>query len=442
MATADADRPPWVRVLEGDTVLPPRRVVGAPFRQDVPVRAVVEGVDGAFRFDDTLLSKHVLFLGSIGSGKTNGMQQLFWSLRENARPDDVFVVFDTKGDFVADFYRPGDSVISNEREPGRGGVFWNLFADLEGDGPQRIDEGFEIASTIFGEEIERAGDNFFFAAAARDVFATVVEVMARDGGDKTNSDLRTQLEASQAELSALVEGHPDLAGARHYLAGQGNTARSVLAYLQQAVRASFSGAFREPGAFSVRRFVREKGARALFVEYDIAAGSLLLPIYRVLIDLAIKEALGRKRAGGSVFFLMDEFALLPQLSHLSDGINFGRSLGLKFVVGSQNVSQVYGSYGVDAARSILSGFGTIFAFRLMDAPSRELVSQRFGRNRKQVTTEYAVRARGVQQDLVEGNVIEDWDLSALTVGTTIASLPEGPPFFFRFREWKREGHDG
>jgi len=30
-----------------------------------------------------------------------------------------------------------------------------------------------------------------------------------------------------------------------------------------------------------------------------------------------------------VYFIFDEFALLPQLSHIADGINFGRSLGLK-----------------------------------------------------------------------------------------------------------------
>lgn len=437
MEAANSDRRPWIHILEGETVQPPSRVVGAPFNPTVPARAVVEGIDSAFRFDEPLLSKHVLFLGSIGSGKTNGMQQLFYSLRENAKPDDVFVVFDTKGDFVEGFFKEGDAVVANEREPGPGGVIWNLFEDLPGVGPERVDEGFEIASTIFGEELASAGDNFFFAAAARDVFAAVLEVMARGDGRKSNRELRQQLEGSQAELWELVRSHPDLAGARHYLAGEGNTPKSVLAFLQQAVRASFSGVFRESGDFSVRRFVREKGARALFIEYDIAAGALLLPIYRVLLDLAIKEALGRSRAGGSIFFLMDEFALLPQLTHLSDGINFGRSLGLKFIVGSQNVSQVYRSYGVDAATSILSGFGTVFAFRLMDAPSRELVRQRFGRNRKQVTTEYAVRARGLQQDVVEGNVIEDWDLSALKVGTTIASMPEGPPFFFSFREWAK-----
>ena len=84
-------------------------------------------------------------------------------------------------------------------------------------------------------------------------------------------------------------------------------------------------------------------------------------MYRVLIDLAIKEALGlgRAKSRGSVFFVLDEFALLPHLGHISNGINFGRSLGLKFMVGTQNVNQVLKAYGAESGASILSGFGSV-----------------------------------------------------------------------------------
>ena len=97
----------------------------------------------------------------------------------------------------------------------------------------------------------------------------------------------------------------------------------------------------------MRNFIRGKGGRALFVEYDIASGNRLLPVYRVLIDLAIKEALGlgRAKSRGNVFFVLDEFALLPHLGHISNGINFGRSLGSKFMVGTQNVNQVLKAMG-------------------------------------------------------------------------------------------------
>jgi hypothetical protein len=322
-------------------------------------------------------------------------------------------------------------------------VKWNLFSDLlEQDTHERGEQIHEIASTVFGEALDQAGDNIFFAMAARDIFAAVVEAMSRQGQAFSNADIRSQLELPADELLELldVENNPHLAGVARYLEGD-RRPEDILAFLQQTLNKSFSGTFRLPGTFSVRNFIRGKGGRALFIEYDIASGSRLLPVYRVLIDLAIKEALGlgRAKSRGSVFFVLDEFALLPHLGHISNGINFGRSLGLKFMVGTQNVNQVLKAYGAESGASILSGFGSVLAFRLMDNASRDLVRQRFGTNRKQVTINAHVRTEGVQQIVVAGNVIEDWVLSNLTPGQCVVSLPEGGPFFFAVQEYKPHG---
>jgi type IV secretory pathway TraG/TraD family ATPase VirD4 len=428
-----------VSLLEGMTVQPTPPVAGSPM-QGQPMRAVLTGPDGALRFDDDYLSKHVLFLGGIGTGKTNAMKQLVQALRKKASPDDVFIVFDTKGDFLEEFYRPEDAVISSDPAAGNGGVVWNLFRDLlDQDPAARGDQIYEIASTVFSDELSHAGQNLFFAAAARDIFAAAVEAMSRESQAHSNADLRKRLEGSRADLLYLLDEHSDLAGSARYLEGDGQASDSVLAFLQQTLNKSFSSAFRLPGDFSVRKFVRGKGGRALFIEYDIAIGSRLLPVYRVLMDMAIKEALslGRLGAGGSVFFVLDEFALLPQLSHVGDGINFGRSLGLKFIAGTQNVNQVLRAYGHETGHSILSGFGTVLAFRLMDDSSRDLVRQRFGANRKHITTFAPVRSEGIQQVVVDGHVVEDWAMSGLNRGQCIVSLPEGSPFFFAFGPFQR-----
>jgi hypothetical protein len=434
-ADGSAEGQAWAKVslLEGTTVQSPPPDVGPP-NHGQPMLAVVPGPAGRLWFDGDYLSRHVLFLGGIGTGKSNAMYQLLDPLRWRAGPDDVFVIFDTKGDFQENFYRDGDAVLSSAPDRDEGGVKWNLFADLmDQDESERGEQIHEIASTIFSEGLEQAGDNVFFAMAARDVFAAAVETMSRRDEQYTNADLRTQLEVSADELLELldVESNQDLAGTARYLEGD-RRPEDILAFLQQTLSKSFSGAFRLPGDFSVRDFVRRKGGRALFVEYDISSGSRLLPVYRVLIDLAIKEALslGRHKPRGSVFFVFDEFALLPQLSHISNGINFGRSLGLKFMVGTQNVSQVIKAYGAEGGASILSGFGTVLAFRLMDDASRDLVRQRFGANRKQITTHAHVRTEGVQQLVIMGNVIEDWVMSGLERGRCVVSLPEGAPFFF------------
>jgi type IV secretory pathway TraG/TraD family ATPase VirD4 len=418
-------------------------------RPERHVISLLEGMDihqgppGSLRLDNKLLSQHVLFLGGIGAGKTNAMKHLIHQLRNNAGRDDVFVIFDTKGDFLRDFHRPGDAVISSNPGEDPGGVVWNLFRDLPGDDGTREEDIYEIASTIFSDELEQAGENMFFAAAARDIFAAVVQVMAgrdRSAGEPySNEQLRETLELSGGELQEILESDKRLAGTARYLQG-GESVESILAFLQLTLRKSFSGVFRRSGDFSVRDFIRQRGGRALFIEYDIATGSSLLPVYRVLMDMAIKEALGLGRqrlrtvrpVPDNFYFVLDEFALLPRLSHMSDGINFGRELGLKFLVATQNVNQVLRGYTPEIAESILSAFGTLFAFRLMDDASRGIVRQRFGANRKQVTTYAAVRHEGVRQLVVDGNVIEDWHMSGLKPHKCIASLPDGPPFYFDF----------
>jgi hypothetical protein len=75
----------------------------------------------------------------------------------------------------------------------------------------------------------------------------------------------------------------------------------------------------------------------------------------------------------------------------------------------------------------------------MDDASRELVRQRFGANRKQITINAHVRAEGVQQLVVAGNVIEDWVLSSLMLGQCVVSLPEGGPFFFAVQRYQPPG---
>jgi type IV secretory pathway TraG/TraD family ATPase VirD4 len=403
---------------------------------------VMEGLDilpgppgGEPDFGEKTLGRHVLFLGAVGTGKTNAIRHLVKALRAAAAQDDVFVFFDTKGDFRRAFGKTqlGDVVL------GPGGTrSWNVFADLISDSG-RADQVHEIASTIFSDAMDRAGQNAFFAYAARDVFGAVLLAMSRDSQARlSNAALRAQLEQPAAVLRALLIEHEDLAGTARFLDGQ--AAPSVLAFVQQTASAAFSGGFRQDGDFSVRGFIRAKAGRALFVEYDLAIGSRLLPVYRVLIDMAIKEALeiGRQElsqgpARGKVYFVLDEFALLPALSHLADGINFGRELGLRFIAGSQNVHQVLSSYGPDRGRSILSGFGTVAAFRLMDSASRDLVRQRLGTNRKHITVHAPVRNDRDQHEFVTGNVIEDWYLSELTTGRCVIVPCEGPPFWYAYR---------
>jgi type IV secretory pathway TraG/TraD family ATPase VirD4 len=420
------------QILDGLTALPLTGHLGPP-RPDAYVRGIGQSGIG---FDDVTLGKHVLFLGSIGSGKTVGMSAMVESLRLTLSPDDVLVFFDTKGDYIERFHRPGDVSIAAGGTTFPGAVRWNLFRELDGLPGERLPESTRelCASLISGVDDDAGGNNRIWTSMAQDLLGALIIAYARSGKRFSNADIRAMSDKlSVDQMRTIIGPHSDLRGTLQYIAkDDSNTTISVLIFLQQAVRQVFSSTFREPGDFSVREFLRGRGGRALFLEYDVAQGATVAPVFRTLLDIALKESLGRERAGGRVVVVLDEFALLPALRYLDAGLNFGRSLGMRFIVGTQNVGQVHDAYSEGLANSILGGFGSVFAFRLFDQASRDFVAQRFGRNRKLVRFDAALKTRGIGEQLIDGNVIEDWDLTMLRVGESIVGLPEGAPLRFTF----------
>jgi type IV secretory pathway TraG/TraD family ATPase VirD4 len=389
---------------------------------------------------DELLSSHLLFLGGIGTGKTNAIFQLLAQLRGAMTDRDVMLIFDTKGDFYKEFYRPGDTVISNDaKATGPDGVdYWNIFGEI-GTGESVEANIVEIAKTLFYERTEKTSQPFF-PNAAKDLFCGILThfARARDGEAMDNARLRAFLDqATGGELRSLLQTHADMKAMVSYIADDRSPqTQGVLSELQQMVREILIGNFRKSGTISVRDSIRRKGGRCIFIEYDLGIGGLLTPIYRLLLDLAIKESLCREKSEGNVWFVIDEFRLLPSLQHADNGVNFGRSLGAKFIIGVQNIDQVFHGYGESLARSILSGFMTTVSFRVNDANTREFVKGLFGKNRKRETYMATVQTRGISETVREANVVEDWDTANLATGQAILSTPGYMPFLFQFDQHK------
>ena len=408
-------------------------------------RCRLMGVDGSggdlfVPLNDNLFSQHMLFLGGIGTGKTNGIFQIISQLRSAMTPNDVMIIFDTKGDYYDAFYQEGDIVISNdEKATGENARdYWNIFNEIELD--ESMEENIiEIARTLFFEKSQNSNQPFF-PNAARDLFTGILLHFCRNVEKlkPDNSLLRSFLDQSpSSEIRALLQNHDDLKAMVSYIAeDKSPQTQGVISELQQLIREIFVGNFRKAGTLSLRGAIRKKGGRIIFIEYDLGIGGMLTPIYRLMLDMAIKEALGRKKSEGNVWFIVDEFRLIPHLQHVDDGVNFGRSLGAKFIIGVQNVEQVFHAYGEALARSILSGFLTTVAFRVNDTATRNYIQQLFGRNRKREVYMATVQARGVIEQVRDANVVEDWDISNLPVGRAILGLPGSEPFYFQFKKFE------
>lgn len=397
-----------------------------------------EGRDIYVPLDEELLGRHLMFLGGIGTGKTNAFFQIMKQLRKSITSNDVMIVFDTKGDFYKEFYRPGDVVISNDdTATGPNGTdYWNIFNEIEYD--EHMEENInEISKTLFNSKIEKTNQPFF-PAAAKDIFAAVLQhlCMSEDASEINNEMLRNFLDRSPTgEIREMMDQYDSMRAMISYIAEDDSAqTQGVMSELLQLVRDIFIGNFKKKGTLSIRKLVREKRGRFIFIEYDLGIGSLLSPIYSLLFDLAIKEALCREKSEGNVYFITDEFSLLPDLKHVDDAVNFGRSLGVKFMIGIQNVDQIYKAYGEHRARSILSGFLTSVAFRVNDEGSRNFIKSLHGKNRKKEVFMASVQGRGIVEQVRDANVVEDWDIIRLGLGEAIIGLPGKPPFVFKFKK--------
>ncbi len=476
MATPGSDqrrrfsRPPftieggWLHTepaVDPQTRRPLPEVVGGPTSPTDPVFVRLDTTPFSVELTRGHLSTHLLFLGGIGTGKTLAISHLVEKIRaaEKGRPYSL-VIFDTKGDYLDQFGEPDDLVLTNDPKL-RGPRYprWNLFDDIAFGLPNEpslmaermiSDTAYEVSQTLFQEQIRRTNQPFF-AQAASEIMFSYLSLMARwrrwfGGTTKSpigNQDLAVLASSdTRAAVGAVLDhfkgyANPDPGGARGYLFGDDRLAHNILAELRQLVTKTFRGNFQEHGEFSMRRYVQDRPGKALFIEYDIQQGYLLRCAYQVLLDLAISQALGRDpgsaeaRERADAYFVIDEFALLPALQHLDAGINFGRSLGLKFILGAQNVGQVLHSYGPGVGYGILGGIGNVFEFRLFDPVSRDWARGRYGQSYKARTFRPA-GGTSDQDELGPGFVIEDWDVSALRPGWALASVGAQDPYRVKF----------
>lgn len=394
------------------------------------------------------LSKHSLLVGQTGSGKTNVLNFFIKHIKQKMTQNDVMIIFDTKGDFIEKFYKSGDVIVSNSKKYYKCSSKWNIYKEITVDGWAENDlynNTHEITRSFFMEAVKKSGHPFF-PNAARDLLASIILAQLYMGKDSlefkrkyfNNRELKKYLDRlTPSRIINLLssEKFADLSAVLSYI-GDGTSEQSlgVIAELQNVIRQILIGDFAEEGGLSIRNFVREKGARTLFIEYDLSIGNLLAPIYRLLFDLALKEALGRNKTEGNVYLICDEFKLLPNLQHIEDGVNFGRSLGLKIFAGIQSIEQLYEIYGESKAKNIIAGFSSIYAFKTNDSLTRNFISDLYGKNI--VLEQYKTSNNTIVEEKREGKTVEDWEINNLKVGEAIIGLPFEKPFKFKFDLYK------
>lgn len=362
------------------------------------------------------MDRSVLVLGETGSGKTEAIKVLAHQLQ--ADPDEAFVVFDYKQDYQTFF--PEDNLIRLSSRDST--VTWNVFEEIDEEG----DYG-EIAKAVFDDtEVE----NDYFTNAAAQVLADVLRLLERraerKGKTPTNAYLLGYLDGADADFLREEFEHEDLSSKKHLPAGV-EASSNIVSILEERVKAVFRGDFAEAGTFSVREYMAAPQGRILLLDFPIQQSASVQPIFRLLIDWSIRFGLDDERGS---YYILDEFAALPELDMLERLINAGRAYNCYAILGVQAVPQLNDTYGRDKADSLLSGLAQEIHLRVGQG-SVEYCRKRIGRER----VERSVRPDEDEEWLVETDdndvrVFEDYPIGEDTLqnfdaGRGIVHTPAG-----------------
>lgn len=426
-----------------------RLLEGQQLQRTVPPTAAhaepVVRLPGGLTLDDRSCWQYpTMLVGNVGSGKSTLMEQIRRPVLAHAdRVGDTVVIFAAKPD-VLRCRRPGDPVISvSATDPAN---CWNLFRELDASTAPDLTLR-EIAGALFAEQKKKT-TQVFFPEAAQEVFYQTARFMRDFAHSKnipvSNAELAefltcTPIFAEDARhgkngsWEELAERYPTyFSGTRDFLGDGGAQGLGVLSEARTMLSRLFIGSFNTAdGRFSALQAVRQGGKR-VFILYEPEKARTALPLFRLLLDLMLQHSMS-PTLNHKVWFLLDEFSLLPKLEALTDALSFARDpsgdngrSGARIIAAVQSVQLLTRHYSEAEAKTLMSLFPNLITMRVMDPMSRAAFADRYGTAR--VIYRYMGEGNRPVTTDCEQKVVTDADFSQLMKpGQALMSLPAVSP---------------
>ena len=384
-----------------------------------------------------------LFIGSPGMGKSTAIKKCIAELAKNKRG--ATVIFDLKGEYLEACFDPSTDVVLSMYDlpniPKVNQVRWSLLKEavLDSHPDQALKE---LAQMVFVDAIDHS-DNKAFPTAAMLVFYSQMLHIFRSSSGKipfTNQLIEKILSVSDAEIEQSVKKHTDLFGVQDLISRNTNiTSFGIKMEMRTVLMEIFvkgSNFCTSDSRFSIRDFVRNGHGHKLFIEYSFNERESSASIIRLLLDLAMKEALSRpcvkKGDMTRTNFIFDEYAFLSSgLQYLDALKEIGRSKGCRLYGGFQNYNQLMKMHDgrADLAAEELAGFSNVVAFNLHDKATIENLVGRAGTEECEITHIDALC--NVLTEVQRVPIVNDDDLTSLGRGEVIVFPNTGRPFFFK-----------
>lgn len=395
-----------------------------------------------FSITQAMLATGLLIDGSTGCGKTTLLRNLLRQVIPDMTKEDIMIIFDAKGDFRDLFYDPNNQnhiLVSLSQNDQKIAAKWNFFRELTDENGCLSTEYIDVTSSEFSKYLFKgleSSNQPFFTTAAADITAKLMASFVRSAIETKDTSLLTNKafteflsRADNQKILSFTQQYSEYAYLSSYVGnGTSQQALGVYGLLMTMIQRNFFGSFNKSSLgndFGIKDFIRNKGGKILFLEYDVRYSETLSVVYSLLFDFAIKEALSCK--GGNKWFVCDEASLIPYIQNMQELLNRGRSAGCKTIFAIQTYSQLKKNYGEDEANSISAGFCNMISFQSSDHANRTYVKQRCG----EVLEAYNYGAQNITHD---SYTIRDSDLRDLLPGEAVIDIKNAPVFRFHFKE--------
>lgn len=336
---------------------------------------------GSVALPYALETRHIAIAGTTGAGKTTILRQLLDTIEARG---EAALVYDTSGEFIANYYDParGD-VILNPFD--RRGTFWNPFDEINH--PADADR---IARHLISETGDR--DRDVWLETARILVANILRTLWREGRCTLKALIEVLQSTSSEELGRWLA---HTSSARTFAEDADKATGSVLFMLAKAVNLlMFLRAMPQEGetGFSFARFFAGIDRRAgrkpwIFVPRKEDYFEAMKPLMAVWLECAASAVLSLTPSPlRRLWFVLDELADLPRVANLARLLPEGRKFGASVILTFQTIGQMRDRYGREGAEALLGSSNTKLFLQLVDQTSREWASETIGSTEVEIST--------------------------------------------------------
>ncbi|WOE70483.1 type IV secretion system DNA-binding domain-containing protein [Hydrogenimonas thermophila] len=357
-------------------------------------------------FPKNALKQHVGYLGSNGTGKTQGMMQIFDNVIDQKK-----VIIDVKGDYTSIYYNEDKDIIFCPFD--KRSIGWNIFNDIE-----TYQDATAIAAALVPEN-PKVKDPYW-DNAARNIVEAVLLYLFKTKTEPKNKDLWNTITSFDAiakirnedkECASLIDYYINVEEQRHTREVLGTiTAKTTVRSLQYLSKVD--------GDFSFKEWINSSLKNNLFLLADPKIINAVLPLYRIGIEIIALELLSMPDDDTREFyFWLDEFPKLQKLEKVIDLLTLVRSKGGRVIYSLQEFQHLEEIYGKELARTIIGNTNTLFIYRTINA---EFLEKLLG---QQEVLEYSEsRSMGPSDISDRINASKSKKTKALVLGSEIQRL--------------------